>query len=102
LCDNKLFEIGEINMLLVQKLKQFERQIIFLRWGSSAEYGKIKYVGRDFVEFEILDVDDLEYTETIIINPNLILEVILGGPDISRVIAEVSCKLPSNKTDTGR
>lgn len=82
-----------MSLTLVQKLKQFEKQVIFLRWGSSAEYGKINYVGYDFVEFRVLDVDTLEYTETIIINPQIILEVVIGGYDISRVIAEYSSKI---------
>ena len=81
-------------MYLNQKLKQLEKQIVFMRWGTSAEYGKVKYVGHDFVEFEVIDKDSLEYYETVIINPNMILEIVLGSPDISRVIAAVSCKLP--------
>jgi len=38
-------------MYLLQKLKAFERNIVFMRWGTSADYGKIKYVGQDFIEF---------------------------------------------------
>ena len=60
-----------MSITLVQKLKQYEKQIVFLRWGSTAEYGKIKYVGIDFVEFEVLDIDTMEYTETVIINTSL-------------------------------
>ena len=82
-------------MLLTQKLKSLEKQIVFMRWGTTAGYGKINYVGKDFVEFFVIDEDCLEYTETVIINPNLILEIVLGSPDISRVIAAVSCNLPS-------
>ena len=82
-----------MSLTLVHKLKQFERQVIFLRWGSSADYGKLKYVGMDFVEFQVLDTDTMEYTETILINPQIILEVVIGGYDISRVIAEYSSKL---------
>lgn len=82
-----------MSLTLVQKLKQFEKQVIFLRWGSSEEYGKIKYVGYDFVEFQVLDSDSMEYTETIIINPQIILEVVIGGYDISRMIAEYSSKI---------
>ena len=81
-------------MYLTQKLKSLEKQIVFMRWGNSAEYGKIKYVGVDFVELEVIDQESLEYCETAIINPNLILEIILGSSDISRVIAGVSCKIP--------
>lgn len=86
-------------MQLVQKLKQFERQYVFMRWATAEEYGKIKYVGYDFVEFEIVDVDTMELVETVIINSQLILEVIIGGPDIARIVAEVSSKLPSCKDE---
>lgn len=82
-------------MRLVQKLKQFERQYMFLRWATAGEYGKLKYVGADFVEFEIIDIDTMEYMETVLINSQLILEVMIGGPDISRIVAEISSKLPS-------
>lgn len=82
-------------MRLIQKLKQFEKQYMFLRWATAEEYGKLKYVGYDFIEFEVINVDTMEYTETVLINTQLILEVVIGGPDISRIIAEVSSKLPS-------
>lgn len=82
-------------MRLIQKLKQFERQYLFLRWATAEEYGKLKYVGHDFVEFEVINVDTMEYTETVLINTQLILEVVIGGADISRIIAEVSSKLPT-------
>lgn len=82
-------------MNLIQRLKQYERQVVFLRWGASAEYGKINYVGGDFIEFQILDLDNMEYTELVIINAQIILEVILEGSDISRIIAEYSGSLPS-------
>lgn len=84
-------------MRLIQKLKQFERQYMFLRWATAEEYGKLKYVGQDFIEFEVIDVDTMEYTETILINNQLILEVVIGGADISRIIAEVSSKLPTKE-----
>lgn len=86
-------------MRLIQKLKQFERQYMFLRWATAAEYGRLKYVGADFVEFEIIDIDTMEYMETVIINNQLILEVMVGGADISRIVAEVSSKLPSVNKD---
>lgn len=85
-----------MSITLVNKLKQYEKQIVFLRWGSTAEYGKIKYVGLDFVEFEVLDVETMEYTETAIINHQIILEMISGGYDISRIIAEYSSRLSSD------
>ena len=82
-------------MRLLQKLKQFERQYLFLRWATAEEYGRLKYVGSDFIEFEVIDIDTMEYSETILINNQLILEAVIGGSDISRIVAEVSSKLPS-------
>ena len=82
-------------MRLVQKLKQFERQYMFLRWATAGEYGRLKYVGTDFVEFEIIDIETMEYMETVLINTQLILEVMIGGADIARIVAEVSSKLPT-------
>ena len=86
-------------MKLIQKLKQFERQYMFLRWATAEEYGKLKYVGADFLEFEVIDVDTMEYTETILINSNLVMEIVIGGADISRIVAEVSSRLPSVNKD---
>ena len=77
-------------MRLIDRMKVFEQQYVFLRWATGAEYGKIKYVGDDYVEFSIIDVDSMEYRETVIINAQLILEAIYGGPDISRIVAEIS------------
>lgn len=82
-------------MRLLQKLKQFERQYMFLRWATAEEYGKLKYVGSDFVEFDVINIETMEYTETVLINSQLILEIVVGGADISRIVAEVSSKLPS-------
>lgn len=86
-------------MRLIQKLKMFERQFVFMRWATAEEYGKIKYVGSDFVEFEVINIDTMEYTETVLINNQLILEVILGGSDIARIIAEFSSQLPTSSND---
>ncbi len=63
---------------------------MFLRWATGAEYGKVVYVGDDYIEFNIIDIDTMEYRETVIINSQLILEAVFGGPDISRIIAEIS------------
>ena len=76
-------------MKLVNRLKVFEQKYVFLRWATGAEYGKLVYVGEDYVEFNIIDVDTMEYRETTIINASLILEAIFGGPDISRIVAEI-------------
>ena len=86
-------------MLLVSKLKMFERQLVFMKWGTSEGYGKINYVGHDFLEFEIFDTDILEYTDKILINSQLILEVVIKGSDISRILAEYSASLPEHKKD---
>lgn len=80
-------------MKLINRLKVFEQKYIFLRWATGAEYGKLVYVGEDYVEFNIIDVDTMEYRETTIINTSLILEAIFGGPDISRIVAEISSLL---------
>lgn len=82
-------------MKLLQKLKQFERQYVFIRWATAEEYGKLKYVGSDFIEFDIINIETMEYMETVLINNQLILEVIIGGADISRIVAELSSKLPA-------
>lgn len=86
-------------MRLIQKLKQFERQYMFIRWATAEEYGKLKYVGYDFIEFEVINIDTMEYTETILINIQLILEVVVGGADIARIVAEVSSRLPSTNKE---
>ena len=80
-------------MRLINRLKIFEQKYVFLRWATGAEYGKITYVGEDYVEFNIIDVDTMEYRETVMINSQLILEAVFGGSDISRIIAEISSML---------
>lgn len=87
-------------MKLVDKLKLFERQLVFMRWGTSESYGRMNYVGYDFVEFEIFDTEELEYTDKIIINSQLILEVVIKGSDIARILAEYSASLPEHDSDT--
>ena len=77
-------------MRLINRLKVFEQKYVFLRWATGADYGKIMYVGEDYVEFSIFDVDTMEYRETVVINSSLILELIFGGSDISRLVAEIS------------
>ena len=80
-------------MKLINRMKVFEQKYVFLRWATGAEYGKIVYVGDDYVEFNIIDVDTMEYRETVIINSQLILEAVFGGADVSRIIAEISSML---------
>ena len=69
-------------MKLINRMKVFEQKYVFLRWATGAEYGKI------------IDVDTMEYRETVIINSQLILEAVFGGADISRIVAEISSTLP--------
>ena len=84
-------------MRLADKLKLFERQLVFMKWGASEGYGRINYVGSDFLEFEILYADTLEYSDKILINMQLILEVVIKGSDIARILAEYSASLPSHE-----
>lgn len=81
---------------MIQKLKLFEKMVVFLRWATDAEFGKILYVGEDFVEFLVLNPDTMEYGDKILINSQLILEVMVSGYEISRLIAEISARVGSN------
>lgn len=83
-------------MKLINRMKIFEQKYVFLRWATGAEYGKVVYVGEDFIEFNIIDIDTMEYRETVVINSALVLEVIFGGADISRIVAEISSMLPES------
>lgn len=83
-------------MKLINRLKMFEQKYVFLRWATGAEYGKVIYAGDDYIEFNIIDVDTMEYRETVMINSQLVLEVVFGGSDISRIVAEISSMLPES------
>ena len=80
---------------MIQKLKLFEKSVVFLRWATDAEFGKILYVGEDFVEFLALNPDTMEYGDKLLINSQLILEVMVSGYEISRLIAEISARVGS-------
>lgn len=80
-------------MRLVEKLKDYENQYMFIRWATGGEYGKLVYAGEDFIEFDTINVDSMEYSETVLIHAPLILEVSIGGTDIARILAEVSSKI---------
>ncbi len=84
---------------MIQKLKLFEQSVVFLRWATDAEFGKLLYVGEDFVEFHALNPDTMEYGDKLLINSQLILEVMISGYEISRLIAEMSAKVSSSDTD---
>ena len=77
-------------MKLINRLKNLEQQYVFLRWATGNDYGRINYVGDEYIEFNIIDIDTMEYRETAIINAQLIFEIIFGGGDISRILAEMS------------
>lgn len=81
-------------MRMIQKLKGLEKAVVFLRWATDAQFGKLKYVGEDFIEFEVLDTDTMEYTEVVLINSQLVLEVIVSGYEVARVIAEIAVNMP--------
>ena len=80
-------------MRLIEKLKEFEQQYMFIRWATGSEYGKLIYAGDDFVEFDVINIETMEYAETVLIHSPLILEVAIGGADISRIVAEMSSKI---------
>ncbi len=77
---------------MIQKLKLFEKMVIFLRWATDAQFGKLLYVGDDFIEFLILDPDTMEYGDKVLINSQLILEAMVSGVELSRLLAEISVK----------
>lgn len=79
-------------MKMLDKLKEYENQYVFMRWATGGEYGKLMFVGEDFVEFNIIDIDTMSYKETMVIYSPLILEVAIGGADIARIVAELSLK----------
>ena len=84
-------------MRMIQKLKGLEKAVVFLRWATDGQFGRLKYVDEDFVEFEVLDTDSMEYTETVLINSQLILEVIVSGYEVARIIAEIAVNLSADE-----
>ena len=80
-------------MRLVEKLKEYENQYMCIRWATGGEYGKLIYAGTDFIEFNVINVDTMEYSETVLIHSPLILEVSIGGSDVARIVAELSSKI---------
>ncbi len=93
----KIYCIGmRIYMRLVEKLKEYENQYMFIRWATGGEYGKLVYAGEDFIQFDVINVDTMEYSETVLIHSPLILEVAIGGVDIARIVAELSSRISSD------
>lgn len=80
-------------MKLLERLREFENQYVFVKWALGAEYGKLLTVGDDFIELAIIDVDTMEYRETLMIVSSLLLEISIGGADVARIIAEVSSRM---------
>jgi len=80
-------------MKFAEKLKELEGQYMFMKYAGGSEYGKLVYVGEDYFQFDIFDITTMEYSETLYSNPRFVLEVMVGGSDIQRIIAEVSVKL---------
>ena len=80
-------------MKLLERLREFENQYVFIKWALGAEYGKLLTVGEDFLEFAVINVETMEYSETMLINASLLLEVAIGGADVARIIAEVSSRM---------
>lgn len=80
-------------MRLLEKLREFENQYVFVKWALGAEYGKLLSVGDDFIELAVIDVETMEYRETLMIVSSLLLEISIGGADVARIIAEVSSRM---------
>lgn len=80
-------------MRLLEKLREFENQYVFVKWALGAEYGKLLTVGDDFIELAIIDVETMEYRETLMIVSSLLLEISIGGSDVARIVAEVSSRM---------
>lgn len=84
-------------MRLVEKLKEFENQYMFIKWATGGEYGKLIFAGEDFIEFNVIDVDTMEYSETVLIHAPLILEVAIGGADVKELWQKFHQKFLWNK-----
>lgn len=80
-------------MRLIERLKELENNYMYLRWATGGEYGKLIYAGDDFVEFNVVNIDTMEYSETVLIYAPLILEICIGGADVARILAEVSSRI---------
>ena len=84
-------------MKLIEKLKEYENQYMYIHWATGGEYGKLISVGDDYIEFNIFDMETMSYKETVLIYSALILEVCIGGADIARIIAEISSRMNVNE-----
>lgn len=82
-------------MRLLNRLKLLEGQYMFIKWVGGCEYAKLVSASIDFYEFDIIDIESMEYKETIIIRPNMLMEITFGGADVQRVLAEMCCNISS-------
>ena len=80
-------------MRLLEKLREFENQYIFVKWALGAEYGKLITVGDDFIALAVIADYTIEYRETLFILASLLLEISVGGSDVARIVAEVSSRM---------
>ena len=80
-------------MSIVQRLKMLEGQYMFIKWIGGNEYVKLLHSEEDFIEFNVIDIETMDYKETLMIRPNLLMEVTFGGSDVQRILAEMSCNL---------
>lgn len=80
-------------MRMLEKLREYENQYVFVKWAFGGEYGKLLSIGDDYIELAVIDVDTMEYRETLILVASLIFEISLGGADIARIVAEVSSRM---------
>lgn len=82
-------------MRLINRLQLLEGQYMFIKWVGGCEYAKLVNVALDFYEFDVIDIETMAYKETILIRPDLLMEVTFGGADVQRVLAEMCCNMPS-------
>ena len=80
-------------MSLVQRLSFLEGQYMFIKWVGGNEYVKLIHSEEDFLEFNVIDIDTMDYKETLMIRANLLMEITLGGADVQRILAEMSCNI---------
>ncbi len=86
-------------MRLLNRLKLLEGQYMFIKWVGGCEYVKLVNASVDFYEFDIIDIESMEYKETILIRPNLLMEITFGGADVQRVLAEMCCNISSGNNE---
>ena len=80
-------------MRLLNRLKLLEGQYMFIKWVGGCEYVKLVNAALDFYEFNVIDIESMEYKESLFIRPSLLMEVTFGGADVQRVLAEMCCNL---------